>query len=137
MMNSQLNIKCCGLKHDRILNTEYSVAGKLSLEKLQEKLIQSWPAVYDLIVDGLAMASANRVSAMFDATIKGSIGVNNLMCLLRSERAMLNELQADMMNLLAWTELNTKLDDACASSSGAYELEEAAAACRCSLMKRV
>lgn len=102
--------------------------GKSSLEQLGLQLMLAWPALYDLIVDGLAMASANRITQMFDATIKGSIGVNNLMVLLRSERAMLNELQAEMMGLLSWTELNEKINVACSHHSSAYELHEAAAA---------
>eukprot|EP00656_Telonema_subtile_P012098 TRINITY_DN16067_c0_g4_i1.p1 TRINITY_DN16067_c0_g4~~TRINITY_DN16067_c0_g4_i1.p1 ORF type:complete len:1002 (-),score=296.93 TRINITY_DN16067_c0_g4_i1:190-3195(-) len=107
--------------------------GKSSIEKLGLQLVVAWPALYDLIVDGLAMASANRITQMFDATIKGSIGVNNLMVLLRSERAMLNELQAEMMGLLSWTELNEKLNIACSNHSGAYELHDAAAAISASL----
>lgn len=119
---------------DLVLNTISRIQrGKSSLAQLSEQLIRGWPCVYDLIVDGLAMASANRISQMFDATIKGSIGVNNLMVLLRSERAMLNELQADMMGLLSWNELNEKISVACSNQSGAAELQEAAAATRTAL----
>jgi len=114
---------------EQVLNTISRVQrGKSSLERLEIELVKGWSALYSLIVDGLALASANRIVQYVQSTVRGSIGVNNLMVLLRSERALLNELQADLSHLVTFSQLNVKVEEACASHSGTHILQEASAA---------
>jgi len=113
---------------EQVLNTISRVQrGKSSLERLEIELVKGWSALYSLIVDGLALASANRIVQYVQSAVRGSISVNNLMVLLRSERALLNELQADLSHLVTFSQLNVKIEEACASHSGAHILQEASA----------
>ena len=69
---------------EQVLNTISRVQrGKSSLERLEIELVKGWSALYSLIVDGLALASANRIVQYVQSAVRGSIGVNNLMVLLR------------------------------------------------------